>query len=127
MKVRATRDRWDVQAGTFAVVDTVGHAGQFGEWCFTVRWQLPPQSKRAMRRDYSLNLFEGELADFELFNGPLPSISSPQRRRTHAIIPESLSPQLSLPYTTDDFISDRLDLDPFALTVGPLRDLDLDL
>ena len=39
--VRVIRDRWDVPAGTLAEVDSVGHTGQFGEWCFTVRWQLP--------------------------------------------------------------------------------------
>jgi hypothetical protein len=84
--VRVTRDRWDVPAGTYAMVDTVGHAGRFGEWCFTVRWRFAPQSKRAKRRDYSLNLLEADLADFEVFHDPLPRIAPPQRRRDHAII-----------------------------------------
>jgi hypothetical protein len=81
------RDRWDVPAGTLAQVDTVGHAGQFGEWCFTVRWHRPPPTKGDVHRDDSLNLFESDMADFEIFTGPLPEIHYPPRRRDRTLIP----------------------------------------
>ena len=44
--IRVMRDRWDVTAGTLARVDT----GEFGEWCFTVRWHLPPPERVSERR-----------------------------------------------------------------------------
>ena len=87
----------------------------------------PPQIKRATRRDSSLNLFEADLADFEIFTGPLPPIPPPQRERGRAIIAEPSSLQLSLSYTADDFVSEQLDLDAFPLTIDPLRDFDLNL
>jgi hypothetical protein len=43
VRLRVT-DRWDVPAGTLSQMDTVGHAGQFGEWCFTVRSSHCPPS-----------------------------------------------------------------------------------
>jgi hypothetical protein len=36
-------------------------------------------------------------------------------------------PQLTLPYTANEFISDRLDLDEFPLAAYPVWDFDLDL
>jgi hypothetical protein len=125
--LRVIVDRWDARAGTLAEVTSAGHEGIFDKWCFTVRWHRPPETKRAVHRDESLNLFEADLADFEIFTGPLPPIHTPQRRRGRAIITETPSPQLGLPYTGDDFITTCLDPDPFPLVIDPHRDLDLDV
>jgi hypothetical protein len=125
--IRVTRDRWDARAGTLAEVISAGCAGILDQWRFTVRWHRPPDTKRAVHRDESLNLFESDLADFELFTGPLPSIYSPQQGRGRAIIPQAPSPQLALPYTADDFVSAPLDLDSFLMPSDQLRDIYMDL
>ena len=124
--LRVTRDRWDATAGTLAKVDTVRQHSRFVEWCFTVRWHRPPPTKRALHRDGSLNLFENDLADFEIFPGPLPEIHYGPQRRGRGIIPVIPSPQLALPYisTEDDFVFARLDLDGFPLAIDPLHDIE---
>ena len=70
--LRVVRARWESVAGTLAVVESLGAVGVPSEWCFTVRWHRPPPHKNALHRDTSLNLFESDLADFELFRGPPP-------------------------------------------------------
>ena len=106
--LRVVQARWDATAGTLAVVDTVRQSSRFVEWCFTVRWHRSPPNKRALHRDTSLNLFESDLPDFEVFTGPLPAIDIPSGRRRKGILLVSPSPQLALPYTADEFVSDRV-------------------
>ena len=117
--VRVTKDRWDAAAGTLAEVDSVRHARRLEEWCFTVGWHRSPPNKRAVHRDHSINLFESDLADLEIFTGSLPSILVPQRQRGRAIMSRTPSPQLGLPYTAHDYISDRLNLEGFPRGAAP--------
>jgi hypothetical protein len=126
--LRVIRDRWDATAGTLAEVDTVRESSRFVKWCFTVRWHRPRPTKRILRRDDSLNLFESDLADFEVFTGPLPEIQSPPRRRVRGMSPVPPSPQFALPYipTDDDFVLGRLDLEGFPLASDWLPEIDTD-
>jgi hypothetical protein len=125
--LRVIKDRWDVPAGTLAEVNSVRQERGMEGWCFTVRWHRVPPKKRATHRDHSINLFEQDLADFEVFSGPLPPIPLPQRRGADVIMSGTPSPQLDLPYTTHDYVADRLDLDGLPLAPDPLWHLDLDV
>jgi hypothetical protein len=51
-------------AGHWPKFTLSAHAGVLEEWCFTVRWRWFPERKPGKRGDYSLNLFEADLADF---------------------------------------------------------------
>jgi hypothetical protein len=41
------------------------------QWRFTVRWHRPPETNGACTVTIAWNLFESDLADFEIFTGPL--------------------------------------------------------
>jgi hypothetical protein len=116
--LRVIGNRWDVPMGTFARVKEVSHAGVQPLWCFRCEWVL--MNGQLRRNSRSLNLFEEDLADFEPFTGPLAPPPAPQRRRWKGILPTIPSPQLALPYTADDLISDRLNLEGFPLVPNPV-------
>jgi hypothetical protein len=123
--LRVTRKRWDVPAGTFARVEEVSEAGVPPLWCFHCEWLFMDGLVR--RSTSSLNLFEKDLADFEIFTGLLPVPPAPRSRRSRGILPKVPSAQLALPYTDNDYISERLDLDGFPLAPGPVWHFDVDL
>ena len=123
--LRVTRKRWDVPAGTFARVEEVDQAGVPPSWCF--RCECLFMDGLVRRSTSSLNLFEEDLVDFEPFTGPIPIPPAPQSKRSRGILPKIPSPQLSLPYTANDFISERLDLDGFPLAADPVWDFNVDV
>ena len=64
--LRTLSDAWSVPAGTLARVETVGRTWQ-GEFVFTVRWlnwRIGTKSRPVS--DRSLNLWEQDLAQFEV-------------------------------------------------------------
>jgi hypothetical protein len=64
--VQTVSDRLGVPAQTFARVETLGTVWT-GEFVFTVRWlNIKPGSKQRPRSDWSLNLWEQDLAHFEV-------------------------------------------------------------
>jgi hypothetical protein len=64
--VRLLSDLIGVPQGTIAKVDSVG-TGPTGQWCFTVRYLTRPiGTSRRPISDRSLNLWESDLARFEL-------------------------------------------------------------
>jgi hypothetical protein len=114
-----------VAAGTLARVQSVSQAGVPSRWCFACEW-LPSEGIPAPRTTGSLNLFEGDLEDFEAFTGPLPSSPCSQKpRRAKDRMAHTPSPQLTLPYADNEFISNRLDREEFPLSTDALWDFDL--
>jgi hypothetical protein len=77
---RATKDHWDATARTLAEGDTVRQSSRFVEWYFIDRVASTPPTKRTLHVTAVLILLEIDLADFEIFTGPLPEINSPPRR-----------------------------------------------
>ncbi len=68
--VRVIIDRWDAPVGTLARVESIGHVGGTQDWCFTVEW-LNRTDQRNRHRHTSLNLFDQDLSDFEVYTGPI--------------------------------------------------------
>lgn len=90
-------NRWDAPAGTLARVDTVGSTADL--WCFTVVWLTRAfPVRRSSRRSSSLNLFEEDLASFEVFEGPVPSPPLYVRPRRASATRRERPLQLALPF-----------------------------
>ena len=96
-RVQVVASRWDVPIGTLARIDTVGSTAD--RWCFTVEWLTRASP---LRRSYSLNLFEEDLACFQVFEGPVPAPTSFERpRRASAAARKDRPPQLLLPFADE--------------------------
>ena len=78
-------------------------------WCFTVRW-LNRESTRS-RSDTSLNLFEEDLADFEVYTGCVEEAGNRKFKRDRVIMPQPTSDQLY-------FLMDTMTLFPSAPPTG---------
>jgi hypothetical protein len=97
LSVRVVTNRWDAPTGTVARVTSVGQAGVHSAWCCNVEWLNRPAHYEGNRHS-GLNLFEEDIQDFEIHTGPIvqPPDRNPRRRR--AMIPQSTTEQLCLPY-----------------------------
>jgi hypothetical protein len=103
----------------------MGHAGVMQDWCFTVEW-LNRTDQPFRHRHTSLHLFEHDVQDLEAHAGPIepPNRNSKPRR---AMIPETTTEQLCLPYTRDDSVSDGPATRYFCLRSRSAWDFDVDL
>jgi hypothetical protein len=93
-KVRVTVALWDAPVGTIGRVEAVGQT--LNQWFFRVEWlNIPPRC----RRPFSLNLFEEDLPQFELFTGEVPLSPLPFKKRSRFSNAQREKPlQLTLPY-----------------------------
>jgi hypothetical protein len=66
--VQVINDRWDSSPGMFAIVERVGYVGSPKVWSFRVRWLN--QETATKWGKLSTNLFEEDLADFEVYRLP---------------------------------------------------------
>ena len=66
--LQVINDRWDSSSGEFAIVEKVGKVGSPKVWSFRVLW-LNRQTKTKWGK-VSTNLFEEDLADFEVYRPP---------------------------------------------------------
>ena len=68
--IRVVASRYDAPVRTIARIEHIGTVGVGQVWCFTVRWLNRERSARS-KSDTSLNLFEEDLADFDVYTGPI--------------------------------------------------------
>ncbi|GKS58527.1 hypothetical protein YTPLAS18_20540 [Nitrospira sp.] len=74
------------------------NTGDSDSWCFTLEWLNRDTPKR---RPYSLNLFEEDLAHFEVFEGPIPTSPSFVRQRRVTAARKERPLQIPLPFVRD--------------------------
>ena len=85
-----------MRIGTLAKVAIVAQGGALQDWHFTVE-RINRIDKRRRRGKGSLNLFEPDLQDFEVYTAP---IEAPRKNQptSHGRMPQRTSKQLCLPY-----------------------------
>ena len=87
--IKLLTDYSNVPAATWASIDSIGHAWN-GTWYFTVRWRpyTPIRGKfpRGMT-EYSVNLWEKDLALFEVVSAEEEAASGDSARESQVIRP----------------------------------------